>query len=374
MTYTSDIPAVPRSQDRFPCEQCGSDLRFTPGATELTCQHCGHVQKIDMGGRPDVAYAMEEIDFEATLRAGAASAEYVDAKVVVCPSCGAQTDLHESVQAAKCPFCDTPVVTDTGEHRYIKPRALIPFQLNEGQAREKMTDWLGRLWFAPNGLKEYARKGRQMNGMYVPYWTYDANTKSRYTGQRGDHYYENQRVVRNGKTETVRVQKTRWRPASGRVARDFDDVLVLGAKSLPQSYTDALEPWDLGALVPFQTNYLAGFGAEGYQVQLGEGFSEAQVKMRRVIEGDVRRDIGGDVQQISSLDTQYGNVTFKHIMLPVWVAAYKYGGKTYRFVVNGQTGKVQGERPWSKVKIAIAVVVAAVVIGTIAVVVGSPPS
>jgi hypothetical protein len=157
------------------------------------------------------------------------------------------------------------------------------------------------------------------------------------------------------------------------VARDFDDVLVLGAKSLPKSYTDALEPWDLSALVPFQTQYLAGFGAEGYQVELEEGFDEAKLKMRAVIEGDVRRDIGGDEQQISSLDTSYADITFKHVLLPVWVAAYKYGGQTYRFVVNGQTGKVQGERPYSKVKIAIAAVVALVVIGTIVYFMGQPP-
>lgn len=368
----TDIPAVSRSQSRFPCEQCGSDLRFVPGATELTCQHCGHVQKI--GAAPvgrDTALA--EIDYRAMLREGADRAEHVEAQIVLCPSCGARTDLHEAVQATRCPFCDTPVVTDTGEHRYIKPRALVPFRLNEAQAREKMTVWLGRLWFAPNGLRDYARRGRAMNGVYVPFWTYDAATRSRYSGRRGDHYYETQTVMRDGKREQVQVQKTRWSAASGRVARDFDDVLVLGARSLPKSYTDALEPWDLAQLVPYQTQYLAGFGAEGYQVELDEGFVEAQDRMRRVIEGDVRRDIGGDVQQISSLDTEYGKVTFKHVLLPVWVAAYKYGGRTYRFVVNGQTGKVEGERPWSKVKIAIAVVLVALVVAIVAVVAGDLP-
>lgn len=347
------IPAVGRKReevrDRFPCEQCGSDLRYTPGATELTCQHCGHVQQID-AGEAERETALAEIDFEATLREGLSGAEYEETRVVTCPSCGAQTDLHEAVQAARCPFCDTPVVTDTGAHRHIKPKSLIPFMLNEGQAREKMTAWLGGLWFAPNGLQEYARKGRQMNGVYVPYWTYDADTRSRYTGQRGDHYY----VTVKTKDGTRQERRTRWTPASGRVARQFDDVLALGSKSLPKAYTDALEPWDLGALVPYRSDYLAGFAAEGYQVQLEEGFADAQVKMRNVIEGDVRRDIGGDVQRISSLDTDYSDVTFKHVLLPVWVAAYKYGGKTYRFVVNGQTGKVQGERPWSSVKLLLA--------------------
>jgi len=368
----SDRPATGRSEDRFPCERCGSDLRFTPGATELTCQHCGHVQAIAASGMTR-REALAEIDYRAALRAGAATVDYEETQVVSCPSCGAQTDLHEAVQAARCPFCDTPVVTDTGAHRHIKPRALIPFQIDERQARARMTAWLGQLWFAPNGLMDYARKGRPMNGVYVPYWTYDAATRSRYTGRRGKHYYETKTVMRDGRREEVRVQKTRWEPASGQVARDFDDVLVLGARSLPATYTDGLEPWDLSQLVAYQTQYLAGFGAEGYQIGLEDGFAEAQAKMARVIEGDVRRDIGGDVQEIRSLDTQYGGVSFKHVLLPVWVAAYKYGGRTYRFVVNGQTGKVQGERPWSKIKIAFTILAVALLIGVMLLLAESQP-
>ncbi len=368
----TDIPAVARNEYRFPCEKCGSDLRFTPGATQLTCQHCGHVQSISVG-RAERDEAVAELDYQAVLRRQASSEDYVETKVLVCPSCGAETVLGEAVQAARCPFCDTPVVTDTGAHRYIKPRALIPFQLTEAQARENMTVWLGRLWFAPNGLRDYARRGRHMNGVYVPFWTYDADTRSRYSGQRGDHYYETQTVIRNGRREQVRVQKTRWRPASGQVARDFDDVLVLGSKSLPKSYTEELEPWDLGLLVPYQAQYLAGFGAEGYQIQLDEGFGDAQAKMRRVIEGDVRRDIGGDVQRINSLQTQYGNVTFKHVLLPIWVAAYRYGGRSYRFVVNGQTGEVDGERPYSKIKIAFAILLGAILVGAFLYFAQEPP-
>ena len=360
----TDIPAVPRNEYRFPCENCGSDLRFSPGATQLTCQHCGHVQKIG-AARSGREAALAENDYRAMLRRLAEGADQVEAPVVLCPSCGAETDLHEAVQATRCPFCDTPVVTDTGTHRYIKPRALIPFWLSEAEARAQMTAWLGRLWFAPNGLRAYARGGRAMNGVYVPYWTYDADTRSRYSGRRGDHYYETQTVVRNGRREQIRVQKTRWSAASGQVARDFDDVLVMASKSLPRSYTEELEPWDLAQLVPYQAQYLAGFGAEGYQIPLDEGFGVAQERMRGVIEGDVRRDIGGDVQQITSLETQYGNVTFKHVLLPIWVAAYKYGGRSYRFVVNGQTGEVDGERPYSKVKIAFAVLMAMVLMALV---------
>jgi predicted RNA-binding Zn-ribbon protein involved in translation (DUF1610 family) len=356
----TDLP----QEHHFPCTQCGGDLHFSPGETQLTCPHCGHVETIDVNeGR---AEARRENDFLATLRTAEAATEVEETRVLTCPSCGAQTEYHETSQAARCPFCDTPVVTDTGTHRHIKPAALLPFVLDERTARAAMTKWLGRLWFAPNGLKEYARKGRAMSGIYVPYWTYDADTKSRYRGERGVHYYVTKTVTRNGKSEQVRERRTRWSPASGRVARFFDDVLVLASRSLPKTYTDALEPWDLAELTAYKPEFLAGFRAEGYQVELAAGFDEARAIMDRVIRQDVRRDIGGDEQRVHNVDTDIRDITFKHILLPVWLAAYKYRGKTYRFVVNGRTGKVKGERPWSAWKIAFAVVIGLIVAGVVA--------
>ena len=99
--------------------------------------------------------------------------------------------------------------------------------------------------------------------------------------------------------------------------------------------------------------YIAVFLAKGYTVDLDDGFTEARSNMDRVIARDVRFDIGGDRQRVHHIDTIVSDVTFKHILLPVWLAAYEYRGKTYRFVVNARTGRVQGERPYSTWKIAI---------------------
>ncbi len=343
------------AEHRFPCDTCGSDLRFDPGDHRLVCDHCGNIEPIE--GTRHTAGGIKELDFRDAVENRLAAEEMEETRVITCPNCGASTEFDADTHAAECPFCATPVVTDTGTHRHIKPRGLLPFGLDEGSARKALTDWLGSLWFAPNGLTEYARKGRKMNGIYVPYWTFDADTKSRYRGQRGTHYYETKTVVRDGKRKNVRVRKTRWRGVSGRVARFFDDVLVLASRSLPKKYTDGLEPWDLSALEPYKPEYLAGFRAEGYQVELTDGFTEARAYMERMILRDVKYDIGGDDQRVSDVDTAISDVTFKHILLPVWLAAYKYRGRTYRFVVNGRTGRVQGERPYSAWKIAIAVVI-----------------
>ncbi len=342
---------MPIEEHRFPCDACGSDLRFDPTAGTLTCDHCGNTDTIVPGGD-----AVVELDFRRAVQAKLPEAEMEETRVAGCPNCGAQVEFNADVHSAECPFCATPVVTDTGAHRHIKPKGLLPFAFDERTARTAMTDWLGSLWFAPNGLQEYARKGRKLSGIYVPYWTFDADTKSAYTGQRGTHYYENRTVMRDGKRQTVRVRKTRWRNVRGRVARWFDDVLVLASKSLPRKFTESLEPWDLAEMRPYNPEFLAGFRAEGYTVELVDGYDDARAKMHQIILRDIRFDIGGDEQRISNVKTDVSDVTFKHILLPVWLAAYKYRGKTFRFVVNGRTGRVQGERPYSFWKIFFAVV------------------
>lgn len=348
-----------QTEHRFPCDTCGSDLRFDPASHQLICNYCGNRQSIE--GTRQIAGGIKELDFRTGIANQLSDEDIQETRVVKCPNCGASIEFDGITHATECPFCATPVVTDTGLQRHIKPRGLLPFALDEPVAREALTDWLGSLWFAPNGLMQYARKGRQMNGIYVPYWTFDADTKSQYRGQRGRHYYETKTVMRDGKRQQVQVRKTRWSSASGRVARFFDDVLVLASKSLPKRYTDGLEPWDLSALEPYKPEYLAGFRAEGYQVELADGFTEAKQYMDRMILRDVKYDIGGDEQRVSDVQTQMSDITFKHILLPVWLAAYKYRGRTFRFVVNGRTGRVQGERPYSAWKITFAVILGLII-------------
>ncbi|MFD2844648.1 primosomal protein N' (replication factor Y) - superfamily II helicase [Paracoccus cavernae] len=257
-------------------------------------------------------------------------------------------------------------MTDTTSARMIKPQGVLPFVITEGQAKAALDDWMKGLWFAPSGLTAYAKRGRKMSGIYSPFWTFDADTRSRYTGQRGDYYYETEWVEMevNGRRQRVQrqVQKIRWSPASGRIARHFNDVLVLAASSLPRRFTDALAPWDLSHLNDYRPEYLSGFMAEGYTIALADGHQIAREEMTGVITMDARRDIGGNVQRVTSLETDYSAETFKHILLPVWTAAYRYSGKSYRFVVNGQSGRVQGERPYSVWKIAFAVLLALIAV------------
>jgi hypothetical protein len=209
----------------------------------------------------------------------------------------------------------------------------------------------------------------------MPYWTYDCRTASRYTGERGDDYYTNEEVTTRTSsgqevTETRRVKHTRWTPASGRVERFHDDVVVMASRSLPPSLQGAATAWNLNGLVPYQPEFVSGFRAEAYQIGLREGFPIAKQTIDAAVYDLIRQDIGGDQQRVQDVSTQYSNVKFKHVLLPVWISAYRYRNKVFRFLINGQTGEVAGESPMSWQKVTL-LVIAILVVFLIALVVGS---
>lgn len=348
------------TQKRFPCGQCGAVLHYAIGTDFLECQYCGHENQIQMAAEP-----IRELDLHTALRQLQTSKPKVgETKAIRCPNCAAEFNLDAHIHSGECPFCASTVVVGTGDSKPIKPKALLPFKIDSKEALVSYRTWLSRRWFAPNKLKEYAKEEAGLHGVYIPYWTYDSDTTSAYNGQRGDVYYVRQRytTVVDGRrvTRTRQVPKVRWTRVNGRTSRHFDDVLVGATRTLPRKITDWLEPWDLENLVPYTEDYLSGFSSESYQVELDEGFGLAQKRMDKIIRGDVRHAIGGDQQRINRLRTEHSDTTFKHVLLPVWTAAFRFQGKTYRFVVNARTGKVHGERPWSVVKIAAAVIIGGV--------------
>lgn len=259
--------------------------------------------------------------------------------------------------ARQCDFCGVQIVAQPkSADPILAPEGILPFRLTQSQATDSLRQWTRSRWFAPNALKNFARPDA-IDGIYLPFWTYDTNTISYYTGQRGEHYYvteayhetdsQGRRVER-----TRRVRHTRWHAASGSVERWFNDVLVAATLSLPENRLEALEPWDLADLRPYDPAFLSGFKAQRYQVDLAKGFERVKQLTASVIAGDVRASIGGDEQRIHKVSTHYSGVTFKHLMLPVYAGAYRFNQKIYQIVVNGRTGEIQGERPYSVWKIA----------------------
>jgi hypothetical protein len=358
----TDVAPVQGKAHSFPCPNCGADTVLKPGADALACSHCGHVVKID-----DSAAPIHEHDFKEALtrlRRQPAAQMAQNAREIQCSNCGARTVI--TVQATRCPFCDNAVVVEVKDSEVtIIPESVLPFALDKPAAGEKFQVWLRKRWFAPFDLVKRAKRDG-LDGVYLPYWTYDSDTTTRYVGQRGEYYYVNEHYTDSqGKSQTRRVRKTRWYPAGGTVNNEFDDVLVCATPSLPRKIIEKLEPWDLPQLKPYDGKYLAGFIAERYRIELEDGFKIAEERMEPKIRQTIHRDIGGDEQRINWMSVHHDAVTFKHVLLPLWMSSFRYGEKVYRVTVNARTGEVAGERPWSWFKILMLVLVCLAVIGVI---------
>lgn len=339
--------------DGIKCKGCGADLLYKPGTTNLVCQHCGAENPIE-GANTEI----KENDFLSILdNLGDVSVKQ-SVTLVKCNGCAAEVTFESNVSAEDCPFCGVYITAkDTITIDVFKPESLLAFNMESNKAYESYKKWMNGLWWAPNDLKKYAVQKDKLAGIYMPFWTYDSDTTSSYSGQRGIFYTESYTVTVDGKSQTRTRTKTRWYPASGTVNVPFDDTLVRGSNSLPEKLLEKLEPWDLENLIPYDSKYLSGFRTEKYQIGLKDGFLMAKDKMKPHIESAIRSDIGGDTQRIFSVNTDYDNITFKHILLPVWVSSYIYNKKTYNFMINARTGEVQGDRPYSWIKITLAVLV-----------------
>lgn len=363
------VPKAPPQGKMFPCLNCGAKVEFDPRARALKCPYCGHTSDVEAGSAE-----VEERNFNeyaSRLVKGNVGGIAGRSTQTKCSGCGATVLLEDKIVTDTCPFCSThlenkPEVVEG----MLPPESLIPFKVDLRAARESFEKWLGGLWFAPTELKRVANLG-QLAGVYLPYWTYDAMTYTRYHGMRGDDYQETEYYTEkdangNEVQKSRTVTRTNWYPVSGEVQHFFDDVLVCGSKSVPPRLIDGLEPWDTGELEPFQSAFLAGLKTERYAVDLKQGLGVAKELMQPTIRRLITRDIGGDHQRIESTDTRYLGVTFKHCLLPVWIANYRYHETLFQILINGRTAKVSGERPWSWMKIIRLVVIILLLIGAVA--------
>jgi DNA-directed RNA polymerase subunit RPC12/RpoP len=352
---------------RYTCPGCGADQLFEPQDGCLVCPYCGRKETI-----PETADEVQERSYEQYLvpREGQLGSLATNALEVSCSSCGATVTFTPPEVAGECSFCGGKIVAQPrSADPLVAPEGVLPFQIGQPQSAETVKKWLSSLWFAPNALKKLAYQ-ESVSGVYLPFWTYDAHTTTHYTGQRGEYYYVTETYTETDAqgrtvTKTRQVRHTRWHSASGVVSRWMDDILVPASKSLSRERLHSLEPWDLPALRPYEPAFLSGFKAQRYEVDLPQGFEEAKGIMAPVIEQDVRNDIGGDEQRIDTVATSYSAVTFKHILLPVYLGAYHFRQKVYQVMVNARTGEVQGDRPYSFWKIFFFVLFLIAVIGIV---------
>lgn len=337
-------------------------MSFDAASARLRCGHCGASAEVPSEGGSFGERALERglAAVERGLGAG-------ESRVSRCQECGANVVFAGGATATACTFCGSARVLEQSENRNaIRPESLLPFQIDKPHANQAFGRWLGKLWFRPSDLKRMA-KVQEVNGVYVPFWTFDAHVDSSWTAEAGYHHYETETYTEeeNGRpvTRERRVQHTRWEPAEGQRADDYDELLVCGSVGLPRELAERLKTFDTGRLVPYAPGYLAGWRAEEYAVDLEQSYGQARDKIIAQQQERCAGDVPGDTHRDLQVQSHVSDVTFKHVLLPVWIAAYRYNNKVYRFLVNGQTEEVVGDAPWSAAKILSFILSIAAIIG-----------
>lgn len=345
---------------QFPCGSCGAAAVFDPESQALKCSYCGSITQIE-----EIEEEIVEHDFQSSLDNEPKEKWQGETKVVQCENCGGKTVLEDSATSDKCTFCGSPHVVSMSEFSGIKPESLIPFKISRKQVKALFKKWISRKPFAPRSLKkEY--KGDKINGIYIPYWTYDSDSFTAYAAEAGTYYYvtEHYTVMIDGKPQrrTRQVRKIRWRPVSGTYGRYFDDLLVNASNSNNRRMVAGVEPYRIEGLVGYKPDYLSGFAAERYAVPLKEGWGLAREEAVRILRREITRKINADEVRNLRLRTSYSDIKYRHTLFPLWISSYRYRNKSFNYMVNGQTGRFSGKAPVSGIKVFLTIIITLAII------------
>jgi hypothetical protein len=336
-----------------PCPDCGGEMEWNAGKQVFACPFCGFISKEQPGG-PDATGEIREHDLEATINAvGDERRGYGTQSVhVKCTSCQAISVFEPGRVAQRCAFCGSPSLVAYEETRDpITPESLLPVKLSEAQVRDLLKQWYASRWFAPDALRRRALTDT-LQGIYLPYWTFDARAYSQWTAESGDHYWDTELFSdANGNRQTRQVQKTRWYPSSGELNHFFDDDLVPGTVGVRIDLLRSVEPFPTDQLKAYDAAYVRGWVVERYQVDLRRASDTSRAAMDQAMYSMCGQQVPGDTYRNLNVDTRYDARTFKHILVPVWLVTYTLGARTFQTIVNGYTGRIAGDRPISWMKI-----------------------
>jgi len=327
---------------RAPCPGCGSQMIFRADTQGLGCEHCGAAETLTFSYEQLTENRLAGLLVDNELN----PAMLVEQQLFSCPSCGSRTRVNADHPTLNCGFCGSRAINpDAQRTRLIEPAGVLPFQLNRAAAVERFRTWIGRSWLAPNDLAKAANLDN-LHGLYLPFWTFDAQAYSKWRGERGDYYYV---TVRGSDGKSRQEQRTRWSSHSGTHEAFYDDILTLASRSLAkqQNFVDEVLDYDLTAVVDYDPRVLLGWEAEVYAIDLAEGLARARATVFELEEDACSELLGGDTQRDLHVNTNLSEESFKHLLLPLWLCTYTYRGKLRHFLINGQTGQISGSRPRS---------------------------
>lgn len=330
------------------CPQCGGTMDYDPKLSKLHCPYCDYTEEVPKDeSAPGKA---QELDFDSVQF----SENYdwgTEQKTVTCKSCGAVTVYDALEVANECPYCGSNQVMEASDIKTMAPGGVVPFKIDAKMASQKFMEWISKKWFCPKAAKQSARAD-EFSGIYLPYWTFDADTHSSYTGEYG---YQKKR--KRGDKEEIYYE---WHSGSGKIDKFIDDELVCACgTNHDKSILAKIEPFDTEANVAYRPEYIAGFAAERYSLGVKDAWEKAKeyikAKIKSLAESELVSKHNADTSRNVNVSTKFENITYKYLLLPVWISSFTYEGKVYQFMVNGQSGKVGGRFPISKIKVALTI-------------------
>lgn len=335
----------------FPCGECGANMRWDPDEDALTCEYCGNRTEVPRAEGTIVERALDEAP-QAERGLG------VELRVAKCGSCGARVTFEGTETSDVCVYCGSPsVLAQEANRNAIRPESLVPLDVSRKDVEEGFRRWIRGRWFRPNALKK--QKRFEAVGIYVPFWTFDARVHSDWSADAGYHYYvtETYTTRENGRTvtKTRQVQRTRWVPAWGSRDDAYDDLLVHASAGQPAGLVSKLGSFETKSLVPYRPEYLAGWRAEEYTVDLEGGWDAGRERIVQQQQSRCGGDVPGDTYRNLRVQNHLSGVRWKHVLLPIWSLQYRFGGKVYTVLIHGQTGRIVGKAPWSWAKILLLV-------------------
>jgi Zn finger protein HypA/HybF involved in hydrogenase expression len=347
--HNSGVPEI-TAKAKFSCPSCGAEARWDPARKALVCPYCGTVAPGELASDGS---KIREIDRSLGTDDRGWQTERTAVK---CQSCQAICVFEPKHVAQRCEFCGSAQLVAYEETKApIRPESLLPFKISESDIRESIRKWYASRWFAPNRLKRGALTDT-VHGLYIPYWTFDAQVHAAWTAEAGHHYFESESYTdSNGRSQTRQVQRTRWVSAAGDLEHFFDDELVPATVGVPPDLLRKVEPFPTAELVPYDASYVSGWVVEQYQIDLVAAAQQAQSEMKEKVNALCAAEVPGDTYRNLHVEADFSAQTFKHMLVPVWMLTYTFGAAVYAVVVNGYTGAIAGRYPKSWIKIALLV-------------------
>lgn len=326
----------------YKCPNCGAPLTYDANNNTFQCDYC--VSSFEISDIKDALEKEGDTGFDWGDYKKNYTEEKLDGTVsYICQSCGAEIITDAVTAATKCPYCDNVIVVEPNLSGMIKPNGIIPFKVDKKGLSDLLKEYCkGKILLPKNFLTE--NKVKEIQGVYVPFWLFDchADGNMSFDATRVRHWSDSDYDY----TETSHFLIDR----AGNM--DFTKIPVDGSIKMDDALMDSIEPFNYNELVEFAPGYLSGFLADRFDAKADESLPRASLRVKNSVEEMFSSTVMGytTVTPISA-NVDLSNTEVNYVLLPVYLIKSKYSGKDYTFAVNGQTGKIIGNLPYSKAKL-----------------------